>query len=51
MHTLPTVRVKKLNSKAILPQYGSLCAAGRGAIPSIPTNEQIAALRFQSPLF
>ena len=30
---------------------GSLCAAGRGAIPSIPTNEQIAALRFQSPLF
>lgn len=28
MHTLPTVRVKKLNSKAILPQYGSLCAAG-----------------------
>lgn len=24
---------------------GALCAAGRGAIPSIPTNEQIAALQ------
>lgn len=28
MSTLPQVRVKKLNSKAVLPQYGSLCAAG-----------------------
>lgn len=24
----PTVRVKKLNERAILPKYGSLCAAG-----------------------
>lgn len=48
MQALPTVRVKKLNEKAILPQYGSLCAAGAdlyactdGQTVTVPAGETV----------